>query len=85
MPRQFVACQFKPGEGRAYTYHNDGEPVAPGDRVIIENRSGGQQTVHVASIWDDEPPFATKPILGLAPPLDEAAPEFELKGASNGQ
>jgi hypothetical protein len=73
MPRQFIACQFKPGQGRAYTYHNDGEPVAIGDRVLIEKRDGGEQAIVVAEIWDREPEFATKPILGLA----EASSENE--------
>jgi hypothetical protein len=79
MPRQFIACQFKPGQGRAYTYHNDGEPVAIGDRVRIEKRDGGEQVVTVSEIWDREPGFATKPILGLAPAL------IETEGSDNAE
>lgn len=25
--RQFVACKFRPGDRRSYTYHWDGEPL----------------------------------------------------------
>lgn len=69
MTRQFVACAFREGQTRTYTYHNDGEPVAPGDRVQIMSRDGlGKQTVFVVTLLDDAPSFPTKPILGKAPP-----------------
>lgn len=64
MSRQYVAVQFKPG-GRPYTYHNEGPPVSIGDRVKLENRDG-IVTVTVSEISDTPPPFATKPIIGLA-------------------
>lgn len=71
MSRQFVACTFRPGQ-RPYTYHNDGDPVAVGDHVQIESRDGkGRQTVEVVDLLKDAPPFATKPILGKAPPPAE--------------
>lgn len=66
MARQFVACTFQPGEGRSYTFHNDGEPLNVGDRVRTESGAA----VHVASIIDDEPDFPTKGIVGLAPAKD---------------
>lgn len=71
--RQYAACEFKPGS-RAYTYHWDGDPLAPGDRVMVEARSGGNQAVSVVSASDQPPPFATKPILGLAEMPPEPAP-----------
>ena len=65
MPRQYVACKFRPDDRRSYTYHNDGEPVAAGDQVKIAGREeDGWQRVHVVSVSDEEPSFPTKPILG---------------------
>lgn len=78
--RQFVAVAFRAGDRRTYTYHNDGAPVAIGDRVLIEKRGGGEQAVTVAEISDEDPRFQTKPILGLAP----ADPETE-EASNNGQ
>lgn len=62
--RQFVRAQFKPGEGRAYTYHNEGERVEVGHKVRVESRHG-HATVHVCEV-DCEAPrdFETRPILG---------------------
>lgn len=71
--RQFVACQFKPGQGREYTFHNDGPPVAVGDHVRAESRHG-ECIVHVSVIDLEPPSYETKPILGLAD-LASAAPE----------
>jgi hypothetical protein len=72
--RQFVAVKFKTWDKRTYTYHNDGEPVAPGDQVKIKDRGGdGWSRVTVVEVTDEAPAFATKPILGLAP-LDEPKP-----------
>jgi hypothetical protein len=68
--RQFVAVLFKPWDKRSYTYHNDGEPVAVGDNVIVETAKG-TQTVTVSALPDAVPPFPTKPIIGKAPPPDE--------------
>jgi ABC-type Fe3+/spermidine/putrescine transport system ATPase subunit len=86
MMRQFIAVRFKAGIGRAYTYHNDGEPVAVGDRVLIEKRGGGEQSATVAEIHEDEPPFETKPIIGKAPALEQREPQFEnMKGNGDGR
>lgn len=75
---QFVACKFRPEDGRAYTYVWDGDPLNIGDIVKVPDRSGdGWKRVHVVSISNDAPPFECKPILGLAPQEDEAAPEPE--------
>ena len=71
--RQFVACKFKPWDQRSYTYHNDGAPVAVGDRVTVETAKG-TQTVTVDALVPHAPTFPTKPILGLAPPPDEEPP-----------
>ena len=75
---QFCACKFRPTDKRAYTYRNDGEPVAVGDIVKVEDKSGdGWQKVEVAEILAAPPPFQCKPILGRYEPptgkeLDEA-------------
>lgn len=67
--RQFAVCKFRPGDRRGYTYHNDGAPVAVGDRVTVDGPRGeGKMTVEVSEIGVPEPSFATKAILGLAPP-----------------
>lgn len=75
--RQYVAVKFKMNDGRLYTYHNDGPPVAVGDVVKVAARDGdGSQKVRVAEIVNNKPPFATKPIIG----------KFEGDGISgNGQ
>lgn len=61
--RQFVACAFRPGDTRTYTYHFDGEPLAKGDRVVVSGKRG-PSIVHVVSISDQKPLFETKPIVG---------------------
>jgi hypothetical protein len=48
-PRQFVAVEFHPADRRSYTYHNDGEPVAIGDRVVV-NTKKGTATVTVSGL-----------------------------------
>lgn len=69
MNRQYIACQFGQSD-RAYTYHNDGEPLAIGDRVVVQNRSG-ESTLTVVVIHEDAPPFDTKPVLRKAEPLPD--------------
>jgi hypothetical protein len=65
MPRQYVACRFRPEDQRTYTYHNDGEPVDVGDVVKVADwKLGGWKRVDVVSIADAAPTFPTKPILG---------------------
>ena len=59
--RQYVQVKFRDGDRRAYTYHNDGDPVKPGDKVVVETKHG-KQTVTVDSVTDEAPRFATKPI-----------------------
>jgi hypothetical protein len=66
--RQYVLCTFRQSDTRTYTYHNDGEPVAKGDVVRVEDaRADGWKRVYVVGTTDEAPRFATKPILGLAP------------------
>ena len=63
--RQYVACKFRETDARSYTYHNDGEPLAPGDWAKVEDRGGdGWKRVLVVMANDEAPPFATKPVLG---------------------
>lgn len=69
--RQFVTCTIKGGT-RAYTYHNDAEPLAPGDRVNIETKHGFT-TGEVASLVDAAPPFPTKAVTKLPPKPDAEA------------
>jgi hypothetical protein len=49
--------------------------VGVGDQVEAEGRDG-KVTLSVVGVSEDAPPFATKPILGLAPPKEDA-PEPE--------
>jgi len=65
MTRQYIGVRFRP-RGQLYTYHNDGDPVAVGDRVKINGRDGWQ-SLEVATVSDQAPRFETKPILGPAP------------------
>lgn len=68
---QFVVCKFAASK-RGYTYANDGAPVSIGDRVEVQApRDEGKVVVEVTEIDVPEPPFACKPILGLAPPKEE--------------
>lgn len=67
---KFVAVKFRPGDTRTYTYRNDGEPVAIGDRVLVATAKG-EQTVFVVDVTDQAPPFATKAIVGKAPDAAE--------------
>jgi hypothetical protein len=66
MPRQYVTCRFRPKDQRTYTYHNEGDPVAVGDVVQVDDwkGGGGWKRVDVVSITDSAPTFPTKPILG---------------------
>lgn len=70
--RQYVAVQFNPWDRRSYTYHNDGDPVAIGDKVLVTTPRG-QSTVEVVSLPEQVPSFETKPIDGKAPAIDEPA------------
>lgn len=58
---QYVACRFKPGDTRLYTFANDGEPVKPGDFVEAISR-GHPKIVEVASVGDEQPPFECAPV-----------------------
>ncbi len=65
--RQFVACKFRSSDARTYTYHNDGEPLAIGDKARVEApRDEGWVTVEVVAITE-APTFPTKPIIEKAP------------------
>lgn len=69
--RQYVACVFRPGDVRNYTYHFDGDPLAPGDKVLVDSpRDEGKMTIEVVKIVP-KPPFPTKPIIGKAPEKEE--------------
>ncbi len=64
--RQFVACKFRVGDTRTFTYHWDGEALADGDVVRVPDRSGdGWKKVYVADAAAEEPTaFLTKAVLG---------------------
>lgn len=67
MSRQYLTATFAPG-GMPYTYHNDREPVAAGDRVLVSGRGGkGTRTVTVEQVGVPRPKFETKAIIGPAP------------------
>ena len=72
MARQYLTATLAPG-GMAYTYHNDGPPVAAGQQVLVDGRGGkGTRTVTVQAIEVPKPEFVTKPIIGPAPPPEPA-------------
>ncbi len=66
MSRQYVQAEFTKN-GRAYTYHNDGAPAKPGDKVEVAT-DRGKQTITVVSVSTDAPRFVTKPIIRIVPP-----------------
>lgn len=66
--RQYVACVFRPGDKRTYTYHFDGEPLAVDDKVVVTTNRG-PSTVTVVSVSDTKPSFETKPIVGKERPV----------------
>lgn len=75
MARQYVTAKFRRRDNRAYTYHNDGELLVPGDEVQVAARSGdGWQRLVIADVGVPKPAFDTKPILGKAPPRDAELP-----------
>lgn len=64
MSRQYVEAKFRLNDKRAYTYHNDGDPLAVGDKVEVDSpRDEGKMTIHVVGISSRPPKFPTKPIL----------------------
>lgn len=67
---QYVQVEFTPG-GRPYTYKNDGDPVAMGDRVKVQTAKEGEKTVSVVGIVAEKPKFECRPVLGLAPEKDK--------------
>lgn len=80
MSRQYLTAKFRPDDKAAYTYHNDGPPVAAGDRVLVPGRRSAKtpdpkpQTVTVYEIEVPKPEgFETKAILGPAPPAADPA------------
>lgn len=77
MPRQYVACKFRESDAKPYTFHNDGEPVTKGDRVIVISRGREVPATVFAVLGEDAPPYATNEIIGKAPPPAEIEPEPE--------
>lgn len=70
---QYIACQFRKGEGQSYTYSNPGDPVKVGDEVKVESKGAdGWKRVYVSAVGVPKPTqFEAKPILGIAPPKDD--------------
>lgn len=81
MSRQYVAARFK-HSARAYTFHNDGDPLQPGDFVEAMSR-GSIKIVEVVEVVDEMPEFPTNAIMGKVDrpeswPIEEAkAPAAE--------
>ena len=74
----FASVRFSAADARTYTY-TCGFPVAPGDRVTVETKDGTKDVI-VAAVDLPEPPFACKPILGMA---ESAAPVVAMRGHNN--
>lgn len=69
---QYIACTFRKGDSRSYTYHNDGPPVAVGDEVKVPDKGDGWKRVYVSAVGVPKPTkFETKAILGIAPPKED--------------
>lgn len=67
--RQFVACAFRPGDTRSYTYHFDHEPLVKGDRVVVSGKRGPSIVTVVDVGAHLEPSFETRPIVGKERPI----------------
>lgn len=63
--RQFVTATFR-GKGRAYTYHNDLEPLAPDDwaKAPDPRNPDSWQRVQIVDVNLAQPPYETKGLLG---------------------
>lgn len=59
---QFLKCQFNRWDSRSYTYENDGDALAEGDRVIVMT-DRGETEVTVVEICAEKPDFQCKPII----------------------
>lgn len=69
---QYIACTYRKGDSRSYTFHNDGPPVAVGDEVKMPDKEGGWKRGYVTAIGVPKPTkFETKGILGIAPPKED--------------
>lgn len=66
MPRQYLTIAYKEGTTKTYTFHNDGEPVEPGDVVKLPDRRDSDSWVK-GYVHDEveQPAFETKGILGV--------------------
>ncbi len=68
--RQYVAVKFNEWDRRTYTYHNDADLIAVGDRIEVPTPKGNQIVV-VDHLPEDKPIFATKAIVRAVPKEDE--------------
>lgn len=68
--RQYPEIKFREEDRRTYAYHWDGEPLRVGDMVDVEGRGGKPASVKIHFIGMEQPPFATKPIIGKSKPAD---------------
>lgn len=75
MPK-YTLCKFRPEDTRSYTYLTGDTICAVGDEVMVPNAKGdGEKRVTVSGFTDDEPSFACKAIIGIAPPREESKEE----------
>lgn len=58
---QFVKCRFRSADAKLYTYINDLDPLAPGDKVEVESPRGLQ----IIEVVEEtvEPNFTCRPVL----------------------
>jgi len=70
---QYIACTFRKGDRRSYTYANPGDPVSVGDEVKAPDKTGeGWTRVYVSAVGVPKPTkFEAKAILGIAPPKED--------------
>ena len=68
--RQFIVVEFKEN-GRRYTYHNDFDPLKPGEKATVESPQNGPAQVTVVTVDHDKPEFPTKPIIQPQPESED--------------
>jgi hypothetical protein len=83
MTRQYLTAKFRPADKRAYTYHNDGPPVAPGNEVKLPSTRGTDGWLRgtvfglISEAEAKAQPFDTKAILGLVnEPMPTVQPDL---------
>ena len=69
---KYVTVKFKPEDAKFYTYLAGDTALAIGDEVMVPMGKGdSEKRVIVSGFTDDDPAFACKAVIGIAPPREE--------------